>query len=201
MAVLTPITQIGNRKYFICDTFANLTSQNPKWSGALCRVDDGTWYEFREFAEAGGTGTWEVYDGEPITFSLGGTAVSESNPLPIKTSLLSATPVTVFNAISATPATPFSIPLEGTGIKEIKIITSGTSTSRTLTFKAKLNSADTATPFMGVNFSNPSDALAIQTTGQGEIWSFSGFDGVCCLEFNVSAIAGGNFTVKAEYLS
>jgi len=169
----------------------------PKINGAILWLEDTNQYKYF----SGQTLEWLPWLGDLVQLATGLGSISEDNPLPIKTSLLSATPVTVFNAISATPATPFSIPLEGTGIKEIKIITSGTSTSRTLTFKAKLNSADTATPFMGVNFSNPSDALAIQTTGQGEIWSFSGFDGVCCLEFNVSAIAGGNFTVKAEYLS
>lgn len=201
MAALTLITRVGDVKYFICDTYANLTSQTPNWTGALCRVDDGTWYEWRQFNDDLGNGSWEVYTGSPIALSIGTGAVSESNPLPIKTSLLSAVPSIVYNAISATPVTPYTIVLEGTNVKEIKLITSGTSTSRTMTFKAKLNSDDTFTPFMGVNLSNATDTLATQTTGNNEIWLFSGLDGIHSLEFNVTAVAGGNFTVKAELLS
>ena len=182
--MLTPITGMGNLKYHTCDTYTNMIAQKPGMHSALCKLNDGSWYEYRQFDDDMSGGAWQPYFSPSV-----------------KTSLLSATPVTIFNAISATPASPYSIVLEGTGIKEIKIITSGTSTSRTMTFKAKLNSGDTATSFMGVNFSNPTDSLAISTTGQDEIWLFSGFDGLYSLEFNVSAVAGGNFTVKAELMS
>ena len=201
MAALTLITRTGDVKYFICDTYANLASQKPNWTGALCRVDDGTWYEWRQFNDDLGNGAWETYSGPPISLSISTGAITESNPLPIKTSLLSAVPSIVYNAISATPATPYTIVLEGTNVKEIKLITSGTSTSRTMTFKAKLNSDDTFKPFLGVNLSNATDTLATQTTGKDEIWLFSGLDGIHSLEFNVTAVAGGTFTVKAESLS
>lgn len=200
MAALTLITRVGDVKYFICDTYANLTSQTPNWTGALCRVDDGTWYEWRQFNDDLGNGSWEVYTGSPIALSIGTGAVSESNPLPIKTSLLSATPVTIFNAISATPASPYTITLTGTEIKEIKISTSGTSTSRTLTFKAKLLNGDDYKSWTGLNWSDGSATLATQTTEKDEIWFFSGFDGLDSIQFNVSAIAGGNFSVVATLL-
>ena len=201
MAALTLITRTGDVKYFICDTYANLASQKPNWTGALCRVDDGTWYEWRQFNDDLGNGAWETYSGPPISLSISTGAITESNPLPIKTSLLSATPVTIFNAISVTPATPYEIVLAGTTIKEIKIQTSGTSTSRTMTFKAKLLTGQTAVPFMGLNWTDGSATLAVQTTGKDEIWSFSGFDGVYSLQLNVSAISGGNFTVIGNLLS
>ena len=201
MAALSLITQIGNVKYFICDTWEQLQLERPQWAGALCRVTNGTWYEFREYPEDPGSGTWEIYTGAPVALTVGVAPISESNPVPVKTSLLSATPVTIFNAISATPATPYTLILEGTNTKEVKIITSGTSTSRTLTFKAKLNVGDTFKPFMGVNFSDVNNTLAVSATGKDEIWSFSGLDGIYALEFNVTAVAGGNFSVLAELLS
>ena len=197
MAVLTPIARVGDIRYYMCDTWASLQDFRPQWNGALCRVTDGTWYEFREFDDDKPSGTWEIYTGPPVLLSIGTSAgvISASNPMPIKTSLLSGAPAIVYNAISATPVTPYTLVLEGTGIKKIKIITSGTSTSRTMTFKAKLRSADTFTPFFGINYSNTTNTVGISTTGQGEIWSFSELDGVYALEFNVITIAGGDFTV------
>ncbi len=198
---LSLITQIGNVKYYICETWEQLQLERAPWSGALCRVTNGTWYEWREYVDDPGSGTWEVYTGAPVALTVGVSPISESNPLPIKTSLLSATPVTIFNAISATPATPYEIVLAGTNIKEIKIQTSGTSTSRTMTFKAKLLTGQTAVPFMGLNWTDGSATLAVQTTGKDEIWSFSGFDGVYSLQFNVTAVAGGNFSVVSTVCS
>jgi hypothetical protein len=201
MAALTPITQVGNIKYFICDTYSNLATQKPNWSGARCRLDDGTWYEYREFTDNMGGGSWEVFTGETIALAIGTGAITESNPLPVKTSLLSGATSVVYNAISATPVTPYTLVLEGMNVKEIKLVTSGTSTSRTMTFKAKLRSEDTFKPFMGVNFSDVNNTLATSTTGKDEIWTFSGLDGVHSVEFNVTAIAGGTFSVWATVLS
>jgi hypothetical protein len=200
MAALTPITQVGNIKYFICDTYSNLATQKPNWSGARCRLDDGTWYEYREFTDNMGGGSWEVFTGETIALAIGTGAITESNPLPIKTSLLSGTQVTVFDAISATPVTPYTLVLAGTNIKEVKLFTMGTSTSRTMTFKANRVSGAEMKPFMGVNFSDVNNTLATSTTGKDEIWSFSGLDGIYSLQFNVTAIAGGNFSVMAVTL-
>lgn len=196
MAMFTPITKVGDLLYGVCDTYANLVAQaDPRFHSTLCRVNDGTWYEFRQYDDNIGNGTWEIYTGPPIALSISTGVVSESNPLPIKTSLLSGAPAIVYNAISATPVTPYTLVLEGTSIKKIKIITSGTSTSRTMTFKAKLRSADTSTPFFGINHSNITNTIGISTTGQDEIWSFSELDGIYALEFNVISIAGGSFTV------
>jgi len=144
---------------------------------------------------------WIDYEGDPVALNTALGEVSESNPLPIKTSLLSGATSVVYNAISATPVTPYTLVLEGMNVKEIKLVTSGTSTSRTMTFKAKLRSEDTFKPFMGVNFSDVNNTLATSTTGKDEIWTFSGLDGVHSVEFNVTAIAGGTFSVWATVLS
>lgn len=197
MATLTEITKIGDVKYYLCDTYANLASQNPKWTGSLCRVDDGTWYEWRQFDSALGSGSWQVYTGAPVSLTIGTGAITSTNPLPIKDGFYSSTPITAFSAISATPATPYELVVEGV-YKEVKMKITGTSTSRTVTFKAKASASDTAAPWMGVNFSDGSATIATQTTTKDEWWLFSSFDGLYSLQFNVTAVAGGNLTMLLE---
>ena len=200
MAVLTEITKIGDVKYYLCDTYANLQTLRPNWTAALCRLADGTWYEFREYDDDKPNGTWQIYTGPPISLTIGTGAISATNPLPIKDGFYASTPVIAFNAISATPATPYEIVVENT-YKSIKMKITGTSTSRTVTFKAKASVSDTAAPWLGVNFSDGLATIGTQTTTKDEWWLFSDLEGLYSLQFNVTAVAGGNLTMLLECIS
>ena len=192
MAALTLITRVGDVKYFICDTYANLTSQTPNWTGALCRVDDGTWYEWRQFNDDLGNGSWQIYTGSPISLTLDTGAISESNPLPVKTSLLSSTPVTICSGISATPASPIEILTRGlyTGLS---LDISGTSTARTITFGVKLESTSVPKPFGGFNASLIH--YTFSTTTNNETWEFAGLDKYYSIVFDIQEISGGTLTM------
>lgn len=164
-----------------------------KIRGTLLYLTDTKAWEYFDSA----TETWLPWVGEPINLSFGGSVLSSTNPLPIKDGFYSSTPIVAFNAISATPATPYELVVEGV-YKEVKMKITGTSTSRTVAFKAKANASDTAAPWMGVNFSDGLATIATQTTTKDEWWSFSSFDGLYSLQFNVTAVAGGNLTMLLE---
>jgi len=125
--------------------------------------------------------------------------ISGTRPLPTKDGFLASTPVTIYSAISATPASPFELVVKDL-YQGIKIITSGTSTSRTIAFNAKLNVGDTYRPFSAFNWSTGSD-FTFSTTGNNEIWEITGFTGVYSIQINVTAIAGGNLTILGQLYS
>ena len=74
---------------------------------------------------------------------------------------------------------------------------SGTSTSRTITFKIVSNNIVSYT--LGSKVTSTGDiTLATNTTGTGEVWEISdlaGYDEVYC---SLDAVAGGNVTVKGK---
>lgn len=72
---------------------------------------------------------------------------------------------------------------------------SGTSTSRTLIFEVSGTENGTYSAIQGVRLSDIS--LATQTTEIGGIWQFEGLAGLW-FRVRVSAIAGGNVTVKGK---
>ena len=80
------------------------------------------------------------------------------------------------------------------GNKTLTVEIYGTSTSRTVAFKARGPSgADVA--LMGVNLTT--NASAISTTGTGEFWQFD-ITGLTSVLMDLTAVAGGNVSVKGK---
>ena len=104
-------------------------------------------------------------------------------------------PFTVYNAISATPTVPFELILSGQ--KGFKLETSGTSTSRTINFKVKLNQDSVAKVFSVMNFTTGD--FVQTTTGINEVLDASGLEGLYSIIIDVSAIGGGNLTVLGKW--
>lgn len=103
-------------------------------------------------------------------------------------------PITIFDAISATPVAPYEIVLSGqTGLK---IITSGTSATPTITFSAKVNEGDTATPIMVNNFTTGTSMVT--TAKLGEVLSFPNLQGLYSILINLTALSTGNVTIKGK---
>lgn len=103
-------------------------------------------------------------------------------------------PITIFNAITATPTQAHEIILSGqTGLK---IITSGTSATPTITFSAKLNETDTATSIMVSNITTGTSMVS--TAKVGEVLHFSDLKGLYSILINVTAIPSGNVTIKGK---
>ena len=71
----------------------------------------------------------------------------------------------------------------------------GTSTSRTLAFKGK-GPSGTARSIFGVNRSTAN--TAISTNGTGELWEF-GVEGLSSVIMDLTAVAGGNVSVKGRF--
>jgi hypothetical protein len=114
-------------------------------------------------------------------------------PEKININTLISDPVTLYDEISSTPASATEIEI-GT-INSIKIEISGTSTSRTVTFGAKLTSESDAVSIMGCNLSTY--ALATSTSGvSAELWEFDNLPGLYSLVITPTVISGGNLTVK-----
>jgi len=80
------------------------------------------------------------------------------------------------------------------GHKTLTVEIYGTSTSRTIEFKGRCVSGIDR-PIMGVRLSDLS--TTISTTGTGEIWQFD-ITGLTSVLMDMSAIAGGNVTVKGK---
>ena len=75
---------------------------------------------------------------------------------------------------------------------------SGTSTTRTIVFEVSNAESGTYTPVQGVNLADLS--LASQTSNNGEIWQIDGLAGLW-FRARVSAVAGGNVTVKGKVIA
>ena len=80
---------------------------------------------------------------------------------------------------------------------KLTIEISGTSATRTVNFKCKSFSG-TAVDLSGVNITDLSNA--VNTTGSGEIWQFD-ITGIHYVYINISAIAGGNVSVKGRLVA
>lgn len=103
-------------------------------------------------------------------------------------------PFIIFSAISATPTGAYEVVLSGqTGLK---IITSGTSATPTITFSAKLNETDTATSIMASNLTTGTSMVS--TAKVGEIFYFSNLEGLYSVLINVTAVPSGNVTIKGK---
>lgn len=76
--------------------------------------------------------------------------------------------------------------------KTITLSINGTSTSRTIVFEVA-DSDGNYTPIQGVKLND--FAMGTQTTGTGEKWTFE-VTGVTSFRTRVTAVAGGNVTVK-----
>lgn len=96
-------------------------------------------------------------------------------------------------ATSTGNGTPFNV----TNQDEIIFVTSGTSTSRTLVFEISDDDGATYVPLSCVNLSTL--AIASTTTGNGEVWS-ANVRGINYFRVRISAVAGGNLTVKGKVL-
>jgi len=95
-----------------------------------------------------------------------------------------------------------TVPANGTvftvgGYKTLTVEIYGTSTSRTIEFKAR-GPAGVDRALMGVRLSDL--ATAISTTGTGEIWQFD-ITGLTSVFMNLSAVAGGNVSVKGKVVA
>lgn len=80
------------------------------------------------------------------------------------------------------------------GYKTLTVEIYGTSTSRTVEFVAR-GPSGTDVALSGVNVST--NAVATSTTGTGEIWQFD-ITGLISVFMNLSAVAGGNVSVKGR---
>ena len=75
---------------------------------------------------------------------------------------------------------------------------SGTSTSRTIVFEVSNAENGTYTLVQGVNLADLS--MASQTSNNGEIWQIDGLAGLW-FRTRISAVAGGNVTVKGKVIA
>jgi len=84
--------------------------------------------------------------------------------------------------------------------KVIVTIPTGTSTSRTIVFKA--TSSEVVAYMLGSKVeSSGSITLAVSTTGQSEVWEITGLSGYDDFFCEITAIAGGNVTVKGRLVA
>ena len=91
------------------------------------------------------------------------------------------------------------LPLNGQN-KVIVSIPTGTSTSRTTTFKA--TSLGVSTYMLGSKIESTGViTLAVSTTGQNEVWEIDGLAGYDDFYCEVTSIAGGNVTVKGRLVA
>lgn len=84
--------------------------------------------------------------------------------------------------------------------KSLTIFTSGTSTSRTLEFKGK-DIDDNIYDIVGVKINDTNFITSINTTNINEVWYFENIEGYTAIYINISAIAGGNVTVKGKVVA
>jgi len=105
-------------------------------------------------------------------------------------------PITIFNAITATPTAPYEFVLSGQ--KGIKVETSGTSTSRTITFTGKVFETSVAKTFIALNMTTGDLVTATGATGNNEVFDLSGLEGMYSVLVNATAIAGGNLTIMGK---
>ena len=75
---------------------------------------------------------------------------------------------------------------------------SGSSTSRTVIFEVSNTETGTYSAVQGVNLADLS--MASQTSNNGEIWQIDGLAGLW-FRARVSAVAGGNVTVKGKVIA
>jgi len=105
-------------------------------------------------------------------------------------------PITAFSAISATPTAAYEFVLSGQ--KGMKLETSGTSTSRTITFKAKVSQNSVPKTFIALNMTTGDLVTASGATGINEVFDLSGLEGLYSILINVTAIAGGDLTIAGK---
>jgi hypothetical protein len=81
------------------------------------------------------------------------------------------------------------------GYYTLNIFISGTSTSRTITFKG-LDQDENIYDLIGYKIGDTEYTGAITTNGNSESWIFSDIQNFKYIRFPISAISGGNCTIK-----
>lgn len=104
-------------------------------------------------------------------------------------------PITVFEAISATPTAPYEILLSGQ--RGFKLMIEGTNTARTIEFKAKLTKDGNANFYGG--YSHNTGTLKNTTTTKDEFITFDDLRGLYSLIISPTVITGGNLTITAKW--
>lgn len=118
----------------------------------------------------------------------------EQNPLPVQMGANNAEH-TFQNAVTtAGNGTAFGVTTASKSYKTITLEITGTSTSRTVVFEGSSVSGAWY-PIQGVKLSDLS--MGTQTTGKDEVWQFE-VTGLAAFRTRVSAVAGGNVTVKGK---
>jgi len=87
-----------------------------------------------------------------------------------------------------------------TGQDKVIITISGTSTSRTITFKVTRNSVVGYILASKIE-SSGSITVAVSTTGTNEIWEIDGLAGYDEVYCSLDAVAGGNVTVTGKLVA
>jgi hypothetical protein len=125
----------------------------------------------------------------------------EKNPLPVQvigggsSGGSSSVDHTFQDAIAAAgDGTALEVTSSTKSYKTITLEITGTSTSRTVVFEGS-SASGAWYPIQGVKLSNL--AMGTQTTGNNEVWQFE-VTGLASFRTRVSAVAGGNVTVKGK---
>lgn len=116
--------------------------------------------------------------------------VSGTAPLPISAAPSQVQDVTFLDAVTSPGQGTFTVG----GYKTLTVEIYGTSTSRTVNFKATLASG-AQIPITGVNLSSMSTGTS--TSGTGEIWQFD-VTGLNTVIMDLSAVSGGTVSIKGK---